>query len=376
MDATTPCTTLVACCATLTGAPQTLCNAVVGIGNANDCSTELSQLAGEGDCVGQGPPGETGDAGGGSPPGKISDASTGIGPDGGGSDAGPALPPAACASTSCSAPEVCVALPGNSASCGAPCQADGDCPAWLTCQNGICAQCSEYGCPAGQRCSWVTSPRPAQCSSNAACGLGNYCQGGNCMPILGCTACYSGCTTCATNSQCSAGEVCVGQACQACTASGQCGPSAVCQATHSGMQCTCSQDTDCSSGETCQSGVCGSSGIPGCASGLPGSACPTGQACINATCGPCTTFEDCNAQAFGTPTPPGGLACVDGVCAACSINAQCGGGMACVGGTCGTCSTNAQCGPTGQCTGGYCTCSSDSQCASGQRCGSGVCVAM
>jgi hypothetical protein len=370
-DATFGCATLAACCTTLTGSPRSLCNAVVAAGDATDCSTELSQITAEGDCVVHGPPEGTIDAG---PPSTGNpDASPGFGLDGSPGVSPTGLPPA-CASTSCNAPEVCVALPGTNASCGPPCQTQSDCPAWLTCQGGICAQCSQ--CPAGQQCTWTTPPRGTSCSSNAACGLGGYCQGGICAPIEVCAECTGGCTTCTSNRQCNSGQVCVGQTCQACTSDGQCGPSAVCQATHSGMQCTCSQDTDCSSGETCASGVCSSSGLSGCASPGPGSACPAGQACINGACGACSTFEDCNTQPFGLPGQLSGLACIDGVCAACSTNAQCGGGMACVGGTCGTCSTNAQCGPSGQCTDGYCACSSGQQCASGQRCGSGVCVSM
>jgi hypothetical protein len=384
--ATSGCGTLSACCATLPSTFQSLCTLVVGQGNASDCATELSQLLGEGYCTSQTGPGDAGDASTQGHPdaqGGMPDGQTGPGPDG---SSPPPPPPPGCTNTTCTSPQVCISLPGSTTgTCGPPCQGDGDCPGWLTCQSGSCTQCyqtavgdagmSVSSCAAGQQCTWATPPRGAQCSSNAACGLGGYCQGGNCAPIEVCAECLGGCTTCTSNAQCNAGEVCEGQLCVTCTSNSQCGSSATCTATHTGMQCTCTQNTDCASGETCSSGICSPNGGGGCATGGP-SSCQNGQACINNACGPCSTFEDCNTNPYGGPGQLSGLACIGGVCTACTSNSQCGGGMACVGGTCGTCSTNTQCGATGQCTDGYCACTTSSQCGSGQRCGWGVCVSM
>ena len=182
---------------------------------------------------------------------------------------------------------------------------DCDCPAWLTCQGGLCAQCST--CPAGQRCIGVTLGGPGSCATSAACGLGGYCVGahpgpddsgtGICLPIHICVECAGGCQTCNSNTQCSPGEVCVGEACTMCTADSQCGPTAKCEATHTSEQCTCSKTTDCACGETCQSGICAPPGGSGCGLG-PGSECDRGLACINGVCGQCTSFEDCNTDPY------------------------------------------------------------------------------
>jgi hypothetical protein len=51
-DAALGCGALAACCGTLSGATQTLCNTVVGAGNATSCSAELTQLQSGGYCSG------------------------------------------------------------------------------------------------------------------------------------------------------------------------------------------------------------------------------------------------------------------------------------------------------------------------------------
>jgi hypothetical protein len=52
LDAAPGCGALAACCASLTGATQTLCNSIVGSGNASNCATELTDLQSLGDCTG------------------------------------------------------------------------------------------------------------------------------------------------------------------------------------------------------------------------------------------------------------------------------------------------------------------------------------
>jgi hypothetical protein len=51
-DATSGCGALSACCSSLTTASQSLCDAVAAQGNAANCSTELAELQGGGDCTG------------------------------------------------------------------------------------------------------------------------------------------------------------------------------------------------------------------------------------------------------------------------------------------------------------------------------------
>jgi hypothetical protein len=360
------------------------------------CGGQTVQLGGtKGDGGGAdhsviGPPLDSGGAGGDSgvhiPPTpnacKGSGANRDAGATAGNDGASPAQPATCSGSYDCVGSDVCIVLLGSVGEagvpghCGSACQSDCDCPAWFTCQSGVCAQCSS--CPAGQQCVQIGSPGGA-CLSNTACPLGEYCAGDGCQGIEVCTTCLGGCSTCTSNTQCDTGQVCVGTTCQPCTSDSQCGPSGHCTATHMGMQCTCSTATDCASNEICSSGVCSpgpTTASTACMSGPLGPNCPTGWACINGTCGACTRFEDCNTSLNGSPGNLTGLACINGTCTNCTANDQCGGGQACIGGTCGTCSTNSQCGVSGQCSNGYCVCTNDSQCASGQRCGSGVCVEM
>jgi len=307
-----------------------------------------------------------------SPPPPTGDAS---------SEGGP-LPPANMCTPSCTAPQVCILLPGAPVgTCGAACQSDSDCPGLLSCQGGVCtAQCTT--CPAGQQCGSIGGAFGKRCTTNTDCSVGSYCEAGGpfgmCVPYEGCVECTGGCQTCTSNSQCSNGLVCEGNVCVTCASNSQCGPTGSCTTTHTGAQCTCTAASDCGSGQSCSSGVCNPGPVSGCESGLPGTECATGKACVNNTCGPCSTFTDCNrVSGFAGPNQgPSGLVCIDGACTACTANSQCGGGMACVGGTCGTCAVASQCGPTGQCTDGFCTCSTNAQCATGERCGSGVCVTM
>jgi len=288
---------------------------------------------------------------------------------GAGGDGGP--PQSCIDSTACSPPEECIVLPGTGSEghCGPPCESDCDCPAWLSCQSGVCSACSS--CPTGQTCYPVGKPTPPSCASNTDCELGLYCEG-SCQAYLFCTDCFNNCPTCTVNSQCLMGQVCAGGTCGTCSSDSQCGPSAKCTVTHQGAQCTCTTAADCEAGETCSDGLCNDD-VVGCAF----SGCPEGQACVSNTCGACVTFTDCNQVPFQSGTiGTSGLACIDGACKACTANSQCGGGQACVDGTCGTCSANDQCGPKEDCFFGFCICTSDAQCAPGQRCGAGVCVEM
>src|SRR5580704_11375561 len=109
-------------------------------------------------------------------------------------------------SAPCTAPAVCNMLPGTTTGyCGAACQSNADCPAWLTCSGGTCSQCTT--CPAGQSCSPVTTAFPflpgppglggGQCTSSSACSDGEYCSngqsgGGSCQAYEACQDCAGG----------------------------------------------------------------------------------------------------------------------------------------------------------------------------------------
>jgi hypothetical protein len=52
LDASSPCGSLAACCGSLSTSLQSLCSSVVASGNDTNCSTELTQLQGDGNCAG------------------------------------------------------------------------------------------------------------------------------------------------------------------------------------------------------------------------------------------------------------------------------------------------------------------------------------
>jgi hypothetical protein len=52
IDATPGCAPLAACCSSLSGGSQSLCASVAGSGDATNCAAELTELEGNGDCMG------------------------------------------------------------------------------------------------------------------------------------------------------------------------------------------------------------------------------------------------------------------------------------------------------------------------------------
>jgi hypothetical protein len=341
------------------------------------------------------------------------------------SDAGPALQPCSPLLEQCDPPQVCIQLPGsNGGHCGAPCQSDGDCPAWLTCSAGVCSLCAK--CGAGQSCEPVTGLRvpPAPCGANSECQAGLYCGGtgaiqGRCTFYLTCQSCGSSCPNCAANSDCNHGQVCLGGSCTSCTTDSQCGPSARCtmsspKPSHAVGPCTCTAGSDCAAGEACSS-----TGQPGLGLGLGicAPACKSNNDCHNGyvcgtgsngaveqpeaslpqgACGPCTSNSQCGSGpgatcsagscscSTATDCAPGqGCGGTPSLCGACVASSECSNEQACIAGACGPCSTFADCNtsPVGvapttglACVNGACgPCSSNRQCGGGQACAQGTC---
>jgi hypothetical protein len=52
IDASPGCAALAACCPSLSGSTQSLCETISGLGDATNCATELAQLEGAGECTG------------------------------------------------------------------------------------------------------------------------------------------------------------------------------------------------------------------------------------------------------------------------------------------------------------------------------------
>lgn len=164
-----------------------------------------------------------------------------------------------------------------------------------------------------------------------------------------------------------------------CTTNAQC-PSG--QACVNGTCGTCSSNAQCN-GQVCSNGTCvpcdsthACSSGQVCSNGLCiNSSSSTSSACSGALCpnnqlclnGTCTACDS-------THTCPNGLICTNGTCGQCTNSTQCPSGQACVNGTCGQCTFTAQC-PVGQaCVNGTCgSCTTSGQC-SGQVCSNGTCV--
>lgn len=230
------------------------------------------------------------------------------------------------------------------------CQSDAACAANQMCRQGRCedrARCTgNEDCTAGQRCDVTLGTCRAACASAAECAPGldpqaaallYVCREGNCLRRcvndascggqgLICEAGLCERSTCATQSDCPAGQYCTSAttgrcvAYTACTSTARCGANFECRAFSldacpPGFDCEqricqelprCLIDADCSSAGTsggafCQGGHC--QPTPACGSGVP---CASGRVCVAGLCMPggCRGHADC----------PAGQACTDGAC--------------------------------------------------------------
>ncbi len=227
-----------------------------------------------------------------------------------------------------------------------------------TCNGAQCS--SDAGCSPGYYCDAAGAcvdekPQRATCNPSADCKSGNcrVCATGNCVDGYCCdTACSGACDACdATPGTCTlrpSGAACGGYTCN--------GTSASCPT-------ACGSDTDCATGYYCNaSGACAPRKSQG-------TTCDprAGKDCMTADCRVCTTGNCVDSVCCDT-------AC-NGTCQACSA-AKKGSGS---DGTCGTVADgtdpDSECAPNtchaGQCASG-CTTSAD--CAQGTVCVGGGCI--
>jgi Cys-rich repeat protein len=282
------------------------------------------------------------------------------------------------------------------------CRSDTDCQSGQVCINGACEDAQDGGpadggviciCPSGEYCdsNGNCQPDPNQCGSNSDCQAGQVCIGGFCE------------VACASNSDCPNGGVCLNGVCSACT-----DPVNGCA---DGGVPSCRSNSDCPVGEYCDptTNTCQGAVDAGCydANGNP---CDGGTACglQNQPCcsnGGCAQGLTCDSSTGVCEASDGGIACdpnrgcpsgyvcdangtcqpvdggqPDGGCGdpgnPCDGGSPDGGpsdaGVACVAGT--NCLNGTECGAGGTCVNGTCQCACDpSTCPTGCCDSSGLC---
>jgi len=206
--------------------------------------------------------------------------------------------------------------------CTPGCSATQACPSGQQCDlgSGTCVGCvDDTGCTssADPRCD-TTTHTCAACIPGATdnCPSGEYCGTGE-VCVRGCktnSECPSGtcdsnhdCSSCTTDTQCAAGNVCQNGTCTAaCDSSNPCGGSATCCGSH----CLDTQNdpNNCGTcGRVCASGVCcgGSCSTLGTTQNCSacGNTCGAGQGCCANGCAPLNSLQNCGA--CGNACAPG-----------------------------------------------------------------------
>ncbi len=305
---------------------------------------------------------------------------------GGGGELRCELPPGVCRLDSdcdqghCDAPSnICVA--------GAPCGADGQCPAGQRCdwEAGLCAPEPGQGCRRdadcgpGEACDRrggaCFSPPAVGCQADAECPQGRSCdtraglcllEAGACDPDLvdpGCPAAFS-CNAATLRCEpvpCDAERACrvPGHVCDART--GRCAPAPR----------RCRQDADCEPpAGTCdtRAGLCVD---PLSLPGRPGGRRDGGEAAACRRDAECVVGLSCDRA--GSCRRPAGAACDD--------DGQCGAGSTCALALCtarpagAACAASRECAPGSVCLAGSCApgCGVNGDCPLGQRCGDAGC---
>jgi len=256
------------------------------------------------------------------------------------------------------------------------CHLDTNCPAGDKCLMPACPKCAN--CP----CLGVCTPPVKTCSADSDCPAGQacgltpqdctiHCQVGchndtECRPdqqclLPGCASvccdigvCAPRATTCTSDGECGAGQICMdcglGNQCIAgCHTASQCGPDEQCsQVVCAGFCCpdvctpkpaTCESDGECGVGAICTyTDIMNCSGTKTCQAGCRDDTQCAGGTCQKASCGACCP---------GVCTVP--ASCTDdSQCAAgsvCEFGAGCYGPKSCVPG----CHKDAQCGSSQTC---------------------------
>ncbi|MGC4115534.1 MAG: hypothetical protein QM765_13210 [Myxococcales bacterium] len=185
--------------------------------------------------------------------------------------------------------------------CVSGCFDDGDCAAGQACARAQCGAC----CPG--TCEFVQTA----CTSDAACGPGEICEG---CGTSGGKTCMRGCRY---DAQCKANETCQPVDCDGCPCPAQCAP----------KPAGCQSDAECGAGMVCEPGP-GCTGANECVVGCHlDSQCPNGGACyFSDSCLTCPCPGQCSTSVCLYNEP------------ACSTGLQCQwGAESCTGGCCQQC---------------------------------------
>lgn len=234
-----------------------------------------------------------------------------------------------CAPASCDAPS-------NQATPASTCSGSGQCltPATVGCQPYTCGPTSCRG----------------DCTADAHCVDGSYCNGGVCEPQLGAGS------ACTQSVQCSSGHcvdgVCCNTACtsqcEACNLPGQAGACLPVSGAPVGNRTACAGDDVCG-------GVC--DGVNRFACSYPGA----GTECRAASCSGATATLAASCDGAGSCPAAQTVDCPDGcdgsLCAgaACTVNADCSAGEVCRAGICAPAGElGAACSSGAECASGYC----------------------
>jgi hypothetical protein len=216
----------------------------------------------------------------------------------------------------------------SSSSVRTGCVTDGECGAFMRCEEGRCVpdlpDCGE-GAPCGGGC----------------CAPGEICSGGECVGECGGVRCGGAC--------CADGDVCLADGC--CEEDKACG------------------DACCGAGEACVAGACSACPATLCA----GECCDTGEACVGDVC--CDGDRVCEDACCGR-----GEECLGGECVAACEGLRCDGrccapGEVCQDGECEAPCEGALCGDAAVCCARGDVCVDGACCPAVDACGESCCGA-
>jgi hypothetical protein len=232
-------------------------------------------------------------------------------PVGGGGPADPSTRTPCSSNADCGGGMICTTI-----GCCPGCHSDADCASDSQCVAGSPNFCAPktasnpppgvVGQPAPNPIAHPTNQNPT-CLADADCLKGNVCVVGKCTATCTATSCGAG-NSC-VNGRCYApgGGVtgCGLTAIIVCNSDAQCGNGRAC----SGGQCkgVCTGAAQCGIGQECINGLCGDPGRPAIAACVYDNDCGTAFRCLNAACHPlCATDAQC----------PTNNVCDNGVCRA------------------------------------------------------------
>ncbi len=218
----------------------------------------------------------------------------------------------------------------------------GRCNGTGTCMPGTQQACDPYSCGTAGACR-------TSCATNADCSGGNVCNGTICGKKVMGVDCAAG-TECASGS-CQQGVCCAGACTGICTSCALTGSRGVCTAIPANTdplnQCADSGSSGCGTDGSCN-------GAGACRLYPPGLACGM-QSCTGSTvtlAGRCDGSGTCMA---GASQPCAPYVCSGSSClATCSTSAECITGNVCTASSCGLKPLGASCAAGGECNSGFC----------------------